>query len=149
MAVKQLKIEGNVEAVSVGASNCDVFQYLIFVSCPDPDFVNIPVKRSVNTLILSIVPLLSHLPQVHEAVEDIAVVDRHDLIARDLNRVFLCDHSANILYQGAFGICGIKRDDESESRSPRDDDIMSTKVWESNQQDLVLVYCARIVSHHD
>ena len=149
MAVKQLEIKGNVEVVSVGASNCDVFQHLIFVSCPDPDFVNIPVKRSVNTLVLSIVSLLSRLPQVHVAVEDITVVDRHDLIARDLNRVFLYDRSANILYQGAVGVCGIKRDGESKSRSPRDDDVMSTKVWESNQQDLVLVYCARVVSHHD
>ena len=80
VTVKQFNIEGKIESVAVGICNCLVFRpSVVFIPSPDPDSSNILIGWSVDASVLGVFPLMGSLPEVLETVENIAVIDRHDL----------------------------------------------------------------------
>ena len=150
MALEELEIKRDVEAAAEGISDglvgCDC---LIFISSMDSNPRCVLVVRRIDALVLVVFPLRGCLPEIVVTVVDITVVDGHNLIARNFYYGLFHDCAAKVLNYRPVGIFTIQRDFECQAGSPRDDDVMCTRVGEPNKQLLVLVNQARVVSNED
>ena len=150
MALEQLKIERDVEAVAEGIGDGLVDRdCLIFVSGTDANPRCVSVTRRIDALVLVIFPLQGRLPEIAVTVEDVTIVDGHHLVAGDLDHSLLHDGAAQVLNHGPVRIFTIQRDSEGQSGGPRDDNVVRAEVRESNQQLLILINRARVIGYHD
>ena len=150
MALEQLEIERDVEAVAEGigdglvGSDC-----LIFVSGTDANPRCVSVTRRIDALVLVIFPLLFCLPEITVTVEDVTIVEGHHLVARDLDHSLLHDGAAQVLNHSLVRIFTIQRDSEGQAGGPWNDHVVRAEVRESNQQLLILINRARVIGYHD
>ena len=150
MALEQLEIERDVEAVAEGIGDGLVGRdCLIFVSGTDANPGCVSVTRRTDALVLVISPLQGRLPEIAVTVEDVTTVDGHHLVAGDLDHSLLHDGAAQVLNHGPVRIFTIQRDSEGQAGGPRDDNVVRAEVRESNQQLLILINRAQVVCNHD
>ena len=129
MALEQLEIERDVEAVAEGigdglvGGNC-----LIFVSGIDANPRCVSVTRRIDALVLVIFPLQDRLPEIAVTVEDVTIVDRHHLVAGDLDHSLLHDGAAQVLNHGPVRIFTIQRDSEGQAGGPWNDHVVRAEV---------------------
>ena len=90
MALEQLEIERDIEAVAEGISD-GLFgrDCLIFVSGNDANPRCVLVIRRIDALVLVIFPLQGRLPEIAVTAEDVTIVDGHHLVAGDLDHSLL------------------------------------------------------------
>ena len=150
MALEQLKVQGDVEAVAEGIGDgrisCDC---LIFISSIDANSCCVSITRRIDALVLVIFPLRGRLPEIAVTVEDVTVVDGHHLVAEDLDYDLLHDGVAQVLNHCPVCIFTIQRDSEGKAGSLWNDHVVHAEVWEPNQQLLVLINHARFIGNHD
>ena len=108
-----------------------------------------PASMRIDALVLVIFPLQSRLPEIAVTIEDVTIVDRHHLVARDLDHSLLHDGAAQVLNHGPVCIFTIQRDSEGQAGSPWNDHVVRAEVRESNQQLLILINSARVIGYHD
>ena len=85
MALKQLEIKRDVEAVAEGIGDGIVGRNcLIFVTGIDANPRCVSVTRRIDALVLVNFPLQGRLPEIPVTVEDVTIVDGHHLVAGDL-----------------------------------------------------------------
>ena len=150
MALEQLEIERDVEAVAEGIGDGLVGRdCLIFVSGIDANPRCVSVTRRIDALVLVIFPLQGRLPEIAITVEDVTIVDGHHLVAGDLDHSLLHDGAAQVLNHGPVCIITIQRDSEGQAGGPWNDHVVRAKVRESNQQLLILINRARVLGYHD
>ena len=104
MALEQLEIERDVEAVAEGIGDGVGRDCLIFVSGVNANPRCVSVTRRIDALVLVIFPLQGHLPEIAVTVEDVTIVDGHHLIAGDLDYGLLHDGAAQVLNHGLVRI---------------------------------------------
>ena len=105
MALEQLEIERDVEAIAEGMGDGLVGRdCLIFVSGIDVNLRCVSVTRCIDALVLVIFPLQGRLPEIAVTVEDVTIVDRHHLVAGDLDYGLLHDGAAQVLNHGRVRI---------------------------------------------
>ena len=80
---------------------------------------------------------------------DVTVINRHQLIAADLEHGLLYHSTAEVLDHRSVGVGGGQGDCESQSCSPGDNDIMGAKVGEPNKKLLVLINRTGVVCHNN
>ena len=150
MALEQLEIERDVEAVAKGIGDGLVGRdCLIFVSGTDANSRCVLVTRRIDALVLVIFPLRFRLPEIAVTVEDVTIVDGHHLVAGDLDHSLLYDGAAQVLNHGPVRIFTIQRDSEGQAGGPWNDHVVRAEVRESNQQLLILINRARVIGYHD
>ena len=150
MALEQLEIERDVEAVAEGIGDGIVGRdCLIFVSGIDANPRCVSVTRRIDALVLVIFPLQGRLPEIAVTVEDVTIVDGHHLVAGDLDHSLLYDGAAQVLNHGPVRIITIQRDSEGQAGGPWNDHVVRAEVRESNQQLLILINRARVIGYHD
>ena len=150
MALKQLEIERDVEALAKGIGDDLVGRdCLIFVSGIDANPRCVSVTRRIDALVLVIFLLQGRLPEIVITVEDVTVVDRHHLVAGDLDHSLLHDGAPQVLNHGPVRILTIQRDSEGQAGSPWNDHIRRAEVRESNQQLLILINRARVIGYYN
>ena len=116
MALEQLEIERDVEAVAEGIGDGIVCRdCLIFVSGIDANLRCVSVTRRIDALVLVIFPLQGRLPEIAVTVEDVTIVDGHHLVAGDLDHSFLYDGAAQVLNYGPVRIFTIQHDSEGQA----------------------------------
>ena len=148
VGLEQFKVEWDVEPVTISICNSFVLSLcLVLIPCPDTNPIHVPVIQQVNALVLGITSFLSCPPEVPVISVDVGVINRQHLISRDLIRRFLHDCAADVLDHCSVGVSRCQRDRESQPRSPRHDEVVSTEVWETDQQLLVLGNCGWVVRH--
>ena len=145
--LEQLEIEGGKESVAIRSCNGLVGGNVRTVSCADTEFGRVSVGSCVNTLVLRVLPLASCLPEVLIAVENVAIIYRHDLVAGDPDRCLLHGGAADVLDQCSVGVGRGQRDCESQPRGSRDYDIIGPQVRKPHEQLLILVNRRGIVCH--
>ena len=148
MALEQLEIERDVEAVAEGIGDGLVGRdCLIFVSGTDANPRCVSDTRRIDAFVLVIFPLQGCLLEIAVTVEDVTIVDGHHLVAGDLD--LLHDGAAQVLNHGPVRIFTIQRDSEGQAGGPWNDHVVRAEVWESNQQLLILINRARVIGYHD
>ena len=136
------------EPVTISICNSFVLGLcLVLIPCPNTNPIHVPVIRQVNALVLGITSFLSCPPEVPVTSLDVGVVNRQNLISRDLNRRFLHDCAADVLDHCSVGVSRCQQDRESQPRGPRHEEVVTTEVWEPDQQLLVLGNLGWVVRH--
>ena len=103
MALKQLEIERDIEAVAEGIGDGIVGRdCLVFVSGINANPRCVSVTRCIDALVLVIFPLQDRLPEI-------AVTDGHHLVAGDLDHSLLHNGAAQVLKLGSVHIFTIQR----------------------------------------
>ena len=125
MALEQLEIERDVEAVAEGIG--DGLVGLCFRHRCESTL-------RFDALVLVIFPLQGRLPEIAVTGEDVTIVDGHHLIAGDLDHSLLHDGAAQVLNHGPVRIFTIQRDSEGQAGGPWNDHVVRAEVRESNQQ---------------
>ena len=144
VALEQLKIERDVEAVAEGIGDGLVGRdCLIFVSGIDANLCCVWVTRRIDALVLVIFPLQGRLPEIEVTVEDVTIIDGHHLVAGDLDHNLLHDGAAKVLNHGPVHIFTIQRYSEGQAGSPWNDHVVPAEVRELNQQLFVCVEVLR------
>ena len=150
MALEQLEIKRDVEAIAEGIGNGLVGRdCLIFVSGIDANPRCVSFTRCIDALVLVIFPLQDRLPEIAVTVEDVTIVDGNHLVAGDLDHSLLHDGAAQVLKHSPVRIFTIQHDSEGQAGSPWNDHVVHAEVRESNQQLLILINHARVIGYHD
>ena len=149
MALEQLEVQGDVEAVAEGIGDNPVDRdCLIPIPGIHANSRCVSVTRRIDALVLVIFPLQGCLPKMAIAVEDITGVDGHDLIAGDFDYGLFFDGAAQVLNHCPVRIFTIQLDSEGQAGSPWNDHVVRAEVREPNQQLLVLINRARVIGYH-
>ena len=110
-----------------------------FTASPAPTRSLVAFRSAVVSMHWYCAFFASCLPEILITVENVAIVDRHDLVATDSDCGLLHYRAADILDQCSIGVGRAQRDRESQPRAPWDYDVAPPQIRKPHEQMLVLV----------